>query len=359
MSKLLKNAVVVVFGLIIAVVFMEAFFYIEPNFLPSTVRFASTSTFNLDLRETFKPNIDTLQTIDGGLFSLKTSDLGLGGIGFRDDGIKLDSKLVSSDTFAVAIGDSFVYGHGVNSDKTWTELLEEKTGREVVNMGEPAAFPETEEKILEMYASRLKPKVVIFGIFQNDWADKPSFDNEKKGFTLIKRTLDSYSSTYKIVRFILTLPSYQSYKNYPRYTNGSVDNYFYPLHLGPAVDDSDPSIMKGEQSMNESVLKAAQFAKDNGMQIVFVVFPSREQVYWDAAKQYAPKPDADINRMNEVVNGLCGENKLSCFDLTSTMIKNNDKQIFFPIDGHMNEVGHQIAADSIYSYLKQNGFLPA
>jgi len=349
-----KNVAVALLGLLVALVAIEAFFYAAPNFLPHNVRFVSTSVFDDELRQTFKPNIDTVQRLDDGIqWRLKTTDLHIGGVGFRDNGADL------SDAYAVVVGDSHVYGHGVDLERVWTELLEERAGASVVNMGQPSAFPETEERMLETYGSRLKPKVVIFALFQNDWVDAASFEDERSGgFATVKRTLDSYSSTYRLARLVINMQRYQAYKNFPRYTNGSVDTYFYPLHLGPAVDDGDPKINMGEESAKNSMLRAAEFADSNGMKIVFVIFPSREQIYWDFARQYAPDPGFDINVLNEKTMETCAENGLSCLDLTQAFVRNRDSQIFFTIDGHPNEAGHAIASDEIYKHLSENGLLP-
>ncbi len=348
-DSLLKNAAAAVVGLVIAVVVIEIFFYAAPNFLPRNVRFVSTSVFDDELRQWFKPNIDTLQVLDDGvMWKLKTTDLGLGGIGFRDDGIQ-------GEPYAVVVGDSHVYGHGVDADRSWVEVLEQRTGRDFVNMGQPAAFPATQEKILERYGARLGPKLVIFSVFQNDWADAASLAEEAKGgsFTNAKRVLDSYSSTYRLARFVANIGKYRSQDDSQKFTEGNVSFYVYQFHLGAVVDDRDPTIEYGERSFNESVMKAADFSRDRGHEIVFVIWPSREQIYIDRLGEFDGSKGANVNRLNDVMLDLCASNNLDCVDLTPAFAERRGSLMFYPIDGHPNADGHALAADVVQNFLKE------
>ena len=54
-------------------------------------------------------------------------DIGVGDIGFNDDGI-------NGSVYAIAIGDSFTLCN-VNLTDCWTEVLERKLNKDVVNMG--------------------------------------------------------------------------------------------------------------------------------------------------------------------------------------------------------------------------------
>lgn len=352
-SELTKKLVAVAFGIIISIILIEVFFYIAPNFLPRNVRFVSTSIFDNDLRQYFKPNIHTIQTLDDGImWKLDTTNLKMNGIGFRDDG-------VNSEVYAIVVGDSHVYGHGVDLEKVWTELLEKKVGAEIVNMGQPAAFPETQVKILEIYGIKMKPKIIFFAIFQNDWADAASFVREKEDtYTFMKRFLDSYSSTYRLVRFVVNLKKYQGSSNYPSYSDGNVSMKFYPFHLGAVINDTNPDINFGKESMKQSMLKAAEIAKSNNAEIIFFVFPSREQIYWEFAKEYAPDKEFDIDKLNKEVSKICREKNFRCIDLENAFRKNMGKQIFFEIDGHPNNEAQKIISEEVYGYISENNLLP-
>jgi lysophospholipase L1-like esterase len=80
---------------------------------------------------------------------------------------------------ALALGDSFTYGAGVEVGETWPALLEARLAArghghppvEVVNAGIPSFFPEAERLLLEHYGLPLDPDLVIVGFVANDVTD--------------------------------------------------------------------------------------------------------------------------------------------------------------------------------------------
>ena len=105
-----------------------------------------------------RPNISSqVINADGVYHDLKTVNLGLGDIGFRDDGI-------GNEPYAIALGDSFTMAVEVSSTDSWTELLEGKLGKDVANMGLYGYGGVQEKRMLERYGVKLKPK--IMGIFR-------------------------------------------------------------------------------------------------------------------------------------------------------------------------------------------------
>ena len=88
---------------------------------------------------------------------VETRSLGTDEIGFRDEGI-------DGPVYLVATGDSMTWGHGVDSDQSWVELLEKEGGADCVNMGvsNMTAFTQ-EQHILRLHGLRLHPKVALMG----------------------------------------------------------------------------------------------------------------------------------------------------------------------------------------------------
>ncbi len=74
---------------------------------------------------------------------------------------------------AVAIGDSFTYGWGVNAGETWCRRLEQNLRArgmdiEILNLGKPAAGPDEYAVIAENAIPVLKPDLVIVGVLAGD-----------------------------------------------------------------------------------------------------------------------------------------------------------------------------------------------
>lgn len=74
---------------------------------------------------------------------------------------------------AVAIGDSFTYGWGVNLEDTWCKRLESNLRKqgfdiEILDCGKPGTGPEDYCRMAECVIPRLKPDIVIVGMTQTE-----------------------------------------------------------------------------------------------------------------------------------------------------------------------------------------------
>ncbi len=71
----------------------------------------------------------------------------------------------------VVLGDSMVYGHGVEEEQTTTHFLRELLDRRVVNMGITGASPVSYLAYLRNFALPLRPEVLVVLFFGNDLED--------------------------------------------------------------------------------------------------------------------------------------------------------------------------------------------
>lgn len=131
-----------------------------------------------DLGYKVLPGVDTeLRDHPDFTFKVKTDPLIFEDIGFRDDG--LDKKV-----YAIAIGDSFGWGYGVNNDEAWTELLENKLNKDIANLSIPASSVVQYSIILKKYGLPLKPRIALIGFFTgNDYGDYVNFQEWKEAKT--------------------------------------------------------------------------------------------------------------------------------------------------------------------------------
>ncbi len=105
-------------------------------------------------------------------------------LGFRDREFGLKK---TSTIRAIAIGDSFTYGWGVNIEDAWCKRLEANLRKqgidiEILNLGKPAAGPRDYAAIAECAIPRLKPDIVIVCLLAGEdlgqLGDALSFDPE-------------------------------------------------------------------------------------------------------------------------------------------------------------------------------------
>jgi lysophospholipase L1-like esterase len=75
------------------------------------------------------------------------------------------------NTFRIAVvGDSFVWGHGVEDDQVFTRLMEETLpGVEVWNLGVSAYSTDQELLLLRRFGGRILPHVIVVMISRNDF----------------------------------------------------------------------------------------------------------------------------------------------------------------------------------------------
>ena len=153
---------------------LHAFPGLMPEKIQSAMHLGGVGLFHETLKYTFE-NDDTLgfvykNNLDVELkghpdftYRLKTKTLpGLEGFPVRDDGI--DGKV-----WMAAVGDSFTDGWGVDAELGWVELLEKRTGRDVVNLGVMRYDLPQLETVVRKYATRLAPEIILYLFFENDF----------------------------------------------------------------------------------------------------------------------------------------------------------------------------------------------
>jgi hypothetical protein len=273
-------------------------------------------------------------------YSFRTVSLGYEGIGFRDDGI-------NSECFAVALGDSFTEGWGVDGEDTWVELLEKKTGKDFVNMGVSGYSSIENVRMLQEYAAPLRPKLILWAFFRNDFCDsyeanrclrKEAKDNPRR--SPVKRWLRRHSLTYQLMRHTGILFkrkdfSGRSYKD---------SNLSLVFNLCNCRTDMHSTVMQeGWRLTQESLLKARALCQDLNAELLVVLIPSKEQSYWHIVKGLVEDPqNCDVDGPDTLVKNLCEEQGIKYLDLTPVFREYAQKgeQLYYAQDGHWNKEGN-------------------
>jgi lysophospholipase L1-like esterase len=97
---------------------------------------------------------DSQRTLSGPEFvnNFKFADLGVDSLRFRDDGIDINRKQV-----LLAVGDSFVWGYGVELNETFTEQLEElDENLDVINAGFAGFTPQQYTRVIKRFVKSNK-----------------------------------------------------------------------------------------------------------------------------------------------------------------------------------------------------------
>jgi hypothetical protein len=359
----LKLASLVLAGIALAVLVMEAGLRAMPGLLPRETRLAldlfqlrialhRTQQEDPELWHKLRPNTDVL--IEGHPdyhYRFKTY-LNLPDRGFR-------GNVGTRPLVGVALGDSFTFGAGVEAEEAWPEQLSQLAGRNFANLGVPGYGPPQYTEVLKRYGLSLRPKIVLYAVFQNDlrdsalfalWQDRQVPYPRKIGQTLpsgMRRFLAYHSRLYQLVdvprsRARLYLEADQERLIFYRRKRGREQPW------------------SGWEVAQRAILSARQMTEKEGAAFVLLLLPSEEQAYWHLVSAELERPDKhDLDAVNRLVGSLCEKERLRCLDLTAPYMERarGGERLYFRIDGHWNAEGHRLAAMTIYDYLRSNRIL--
>lgn len=283
---------------------------------------------------------ETKHTLDGKSFRVTTNDLGFGDIGFRDPGIE-------GSVYAVALGDSFAYGHGANIEDVWTEQLQQKLNKEVVNMGVPSYSTAQEERIFTKYASKLDPEVTILLFFENDYLDNYLFQQYLENPQDWKAWIRDNVYIYKLYSNLKRI-WYDSQSKSLDYVSNNETYTYYPNMYGGDLQIN--------YTLTEEVfrnLKEGADSTDTRLLIVYV--PYREFFY---REHLMPDSKYDFDRDTRNFYSMCSKLQIDCMDVLDDFRKAiiSGKNVYLgPIDGHLNENGNLVLANAIYNHMRIEG----
>ncbi len=373
---MLRRIVLIFLGLGIGLLLMEAGLRLFGDLLPEGLRYrAGLARFNAQMDGIYVPDpylwhksvpgID--RTITGHPdfdFHVTTNALGYDGIGFRDDGVNGASPIV-------AVGDSFTWGDGVDNDKTWVEQLEAESGHDVVNLGMSGYSSLQVLRLLQKYGFPLKPGLILWEFFPNDFYDSGHFAWREETGRLTEQApepklwaeaLDRDLRIHSMVYTWLASPFGEADDNeeYERlyYTDKTLNLSFvlrsyWAKRLDPTDKYTGPGVVYTHQALAEA--KAA--ASRQNTELVVLLFPSKEQVYWSIVSTLVDNAaDYKVNWPREEVKAWCEANRVRYLDLAPTFAEHaaQGEQLYFRFDAHWNETGHELAAQTIRQYLAEN-----
>jgi hypothetical protein len=283
-------------------------------------------------------------------------------IGFRDNKIE---KPVAG----IFLGDSMVWGYGVNIENSISEALEKLTGKNFVNMGMTSwTSPIQYKRLLEKYGVLLSPKFVFVGLFVgNDFEDCQSFSEWLESKAKIsypewhtikdKNTNnDIYTNAKKF--FYKRSALFRTLSDRIKFTVGKskkadvvhvqtekFDTYLYKSQL----------LEKATAEQSEMVKLSLQGIKEISEEIesypVVLVIPTKEMVYQYLFPEENLKVYTDhrYDSLLKILSEL-DMNYIDLFPIFREKALLGD-QLYFKRDGHWNVKGQLLAAESIRDYL--------
>lgn len=223
----------------------------------------------------------------------------------------------------ISIGDSFVFGWGVESAQTVSKLLESRHLKnvEVLNMGVSGYCDSQALRRLETGGLAFSPDLVLF--FVSGPLSKCGDDYQFVEGELYWKGFDPRSLKHRISRFLRK----------KIYVYAAVRDA-----LNLLIERMEPEGPKPDDSP-ELLARLEGLGVRNRFRPVIVFFPLKN----------------DLSGPPPYLESYCAARDWGFVDLTPAL----DKSAYFELDDHWNRDGHAAAARAISKYLSARGFLEA
>jgi SGNH hydrolase-like domain, acetyltransferase AlgX len=311
-----------------------------------------------------RPDVEVRFPFEGGAIPIRTTSHGQGAIGFRDIGTRAPFG-------AIVIGDSFVFCDEVTADGCWVRHLADATAVSMATLGVSGYSTLAEARVLRRYGPAFNAPLVLVGIFPNDLTDNVNFDRwarsgsddlivwleRERGLHGPGRWLEERSTAYRLLAAALQVRE----RAIHRHREGNLD-------LVLRFDDwwmrtvTAPDRHPGWPLMRDSLLDMRQAAAAMGAQLAVVIFPTKEEAYWDIARRYVPAlQGVDANRLPRLLSRFLADHAISACDVTGELREQarHGHQLYHRVSGHFNEEGNRVAATAIGRCLASANLLGA
>jgi lysophospholipase L1-like esterase len=286
-------------------------------------------------------------------------------------------------TEIVALGDSVVFGQGVEDQQAWPAVLARSfPNSRVINLGLIGAGPQQYLRVYESFGLKLHPKVVLVGFFMgNDFWDADMFDRWVKSGTQVNYmvwrdygkpisvSLTFQQSPEKLKsallwrarlfagRFYLFNLVVHALRNLMIEGTSEIKTFRAPdgalLQWTPAIfANNTKQAHPGDQVfllVVDALQRIQSLAKQDGATVLVVVQPSKQEVYSPLLGESRPDAAAPLRAALEK-RGIPYIDVLEDFRRRAA----EGEVLFFETDGHPNAKGYALIGDLVSSYLKQH-----
>ncbi len=285
----------------------------------------------------------------------------------------------------LVVGDSFPAGSRIRSGYDFPSLIQKMTGKKVINLAVVATGPLQYNRMLEV-GMQFDPDLVIYCLFANDFKyyandvqiKKLSFDN-----TYLRYGSDSAFFTdcittrqkmlyYKdriedLSVFIRTVKALYTVSTLPPIMKDSTDhqNRYFEInetcfHFNSKrfwdrfISWNNEDVLKDFKTTVNFVKEAGAFVTKNDKKFFIIMIPSKEMVYSQVIKDnklfYDDSHIKTYSEFEEQMNDL----NIPVFNTIDFFVSQaaNGHSLYFPIDGHFNENGHQKMAEAIFQLIQ-------
>ncbi len=249
------------------------------------------------------------------------------------------------------IGDSYTQGAQVQYEELYTsKLFNYFPNKVIVNAGISGMSIADEYNYYISEGRNLKAKKVFLQIC--NFNDFMNVTEKTAGFS------DYLMHHSNFARFVLYGFKYANPAELPlgRWTEpfypDEKSNETYNVFYKPQSAQKKKDLVNFEiflKKLSDAVIK-------NGGELVVIQIPTKEQVYYKYFDEVVNSFSIEVSKLdmhypNRFLDSLCITNKIKHLDLL-TDFTNTENDLFFYYDEHLNTIGHQQIAESIYNFIE-------
>lgn len=312
------------------------------------------------------------------------------------DSLGFRNSLVPETADVVAIGDSHTYGISATATDSWPSQLERLTGYKVYNLSLGGYGPAEYLYLMEEYAVRFHPKIIIAGFYLgNDlvdsvravynvpvWKDfrRPGSVLSEEGVTAadekfsytIGDWLPGHSVLYRLVSSSFVGDSLRQRRRLKRgeeivmYENEDIgiNTGFTPDERLEGLDLGRPEVREGLELSLEFFRRMSELAVRNNIEFLVVMIPTKESVFKDYIEGNKGLPSSreidelieNEHEVNKIVKSFFHTNGIDYVDTLEPLSNRAGKEQLYPnnFGGHTNKNGYRIIAESVKNNLGNN-----
>lgn len=362
-------------GAVVGFVLVESIPRLLPGLMPAKLRavqriYDARSSWegmmqgDPDLGFTLLPGLELEFPSEGRKISIRTKALGDTGIAYRDIG-------TPEPWDTIAVGDSFTFCDDAPAESCWVRKLGEKTRLRIGTLGVNGYSNLAEARLLEKVVGEIEPKLVLVGFFPNDFKDnlhfhKWSATDSDDYWTWMRQqrrsdlsdSLADWSIVYRLVDAARRYGRRDTFEH----ADGKLDFIFRADSWWRTVL-ANPGATPGYELSETAFRQMAATAKSAGATLVVLLFPFKEQVYWEIARSYTRGGDeleeADIDAPKNAVRRFLEKEGIAVCDLTEPLRQaaREREQLYLRAGAHWTDAGNEAAAESIARCLGDRGLL--
>ncbi len=391
----LGNVFLILFGFGIALGFAEMLMRAFPNWVPSEVRVNPPARrVKAFIDETYE-----LRQSDGDLFHHMLRDIiplssdqdqVVAHVHMVTDANGFRNSPPEKATYGiVALGDSFTRASGIAVP--WPQNLAGHTGMDVLNLGDVGFGPQDELKVLRQYGLKKQPQWVIMAYFEgNDLYDAAAYEQANPfilfrfGRFILRKSVGIWQQRNSSTTNAAAILNYR-YPITVSINHKKLELVFFPSYISwLALSKEEMAASQNYRQVRMTILQMQEASESAGARFLFVYLPSKSHVYLpyiedaetneliftdvprlaldeDGFIQFTGEkttPEFTRQYMDDqahLMAEFAAEHNILFLDLTPTFQEAASKgvELYYPFDTHWNQLGHDLAATTIYSYIKE------